>query len=396
MTLNFPGILASANVRAFLEVIAEGEVGRHDEEAYRVIVGGGRFDSFADHPRVKVYIPRLNVTSSAAGKFQFLASTWDDVAKRYGLDSFSPFNQDCGAVGLIHDRGALDDVRDGRLEVAIAKCAPIWASLPGDVYGQGGITMQRARAVFLAYGGAEDVTEYVAPSPAAEPASGPFQPVSEEKPFMAPALLIGLLSSLAEIFTPILRSRLSKVLDRATGDSAISGQVADTVIGLARQGAAQALPGIVAPPPGGTGTPAPAAPASVDPVVAVGIVKANPALAAKVEEQVTAYLDQIAPLLEQVDRMEQAAWKASEESAAAAAARYAARPPDGWDMTRTLVYGALGWIGFLTLFVGGIAAWQTYVNGAPSTEVWAAITGLLGTAGGIAVTAFAFRFGYSR
>ncbi len=393
-TLNFPAILASDNVRAFLRVIREGETSQDDDLAYRTIVGGGRFDSFADHPRVRVWIARLNVHSTAAGAYQFLERTWDDVAKRYGLDSFSPYNQDCGAVALIHDRGAIDDVIDGRLEVAIARCAPIWASLPGDVYGQGGITMQRARAVYRAYGGAEAEGEpVVLPMPAAEPASGPSDAVTEEKPTMAPALIMGLISSLAEIFSPLVRAKLTKALDKTTGDPTISGQIADRVIGLAQQAAAQVIPG-AAPPPTVSG--APASPAAVDPVVAVGTVKSNPALAAQVEAQVASYLEQIGPALDRIERMEQAAWRATEDSATAAAARHAALPPDAWDMTRTLVFGMLGWIAFLTIFVCVIAAWQTYVNKAPSTEVWAAITGLLGTAGGIVVTIVAFRFGYSR
>ena len=65
-------------------------------------------------------------------------------------------------------------------------------------------------------------------------------------------------------------------------------------------------------------------------------------------------------------------------------------------MTKTLVWGMLVMMGFLLVFVALIAGWQTYIDGKPSTEVWAAVTGLIGFGTGVAVTVYAFRFGYSR
>lgn len=359
-TLNFPSLLTSQNIRAFLRIIREGETGQTDD-AYRTIVGGGKFDSFADHPRQRVHIPRLNVWSTAAGAYQFLERTWDDLVTRYGLDSFSPYNQDCGAIALINDAGALDDVIDGRLDEAIRKCARIWASLPGDYYGQGGISMQRARAVYSAWAGtlAEDVHTIPPSTQRPAPIEDRGQPArpedveritEQEEPAMAPALIMGLIGSLMEIFSPVVRAKLTKVLDKQTGDAAISGQVADKVISFAQQAAAQVLPGVV-PPPVLSGAPAPAAP--IDPVIAIGAVKSNAALAAQVEAQVSDYLDQLAPVLDRLERLDQAAWAASEQSMDAAAARSVVDATP--DQDRVLTLGLIVMVGgVLVVLSGGI------------------------------------------
>jgi len=123
------------NASAFLWMIRINE-GTADNNGYSTLVGGGQFDSFADHPRVLVALPRLGIKSSAAGAYQILRRTWDEVAKGLGLPDFSPQSQDRAAVKLIRQRGALGDVRAGRFGAAVEKCRKEWASLPGAGYGQ--------------------------------------------------------------------------------------------------------------------------------------------------------------------------------------------------------------------------------------------------------------------
>jgi muramidase (phage lysozyme) len=147
-----PAVLSDRNVQAFLRVIRRGE-GTGDEGGYRRLFGGGTFASFADHPRVTV--KKSGYTSTAAGAYQFLKGTWDETSRAMGLDSFSPANQDLGAVGRIAARGALADVIAGRLEEAVKKCAKEWASLPYSTYGQPVISMATARNVFASAGGYE-------------------------------------------------------------------------------------------------------------------------------------------------------------------------------------------------------------------------------------------------
>ena len=143
--------LMHPNVQAFLRVIRRGE-GTADDAGYRRLFGGQLFAGFADHPRIKV--TKGAYTSTAAGAYQALTSSWDETKRIMGLPDFSPPSQDRFAVGRIAARGALDDVIAGRFALAINKCAWEWASLPGSPYGQPTISMATAANVFAANGGA--------------------------------------------------------------------------------------------------------------------------------------------------------------------------------------------------------------------------------------------------
>lgn len=145
------------NVQAFLRMIRVGE-GTADALGYQRIFGslsGAQFTSFADHPRKVVCksIKGQGICSSAAGAYQILQGTWDEVAKSYGLKDFSPASQDLAAVALIKRRGALLDVLQGSIESALNKCAKEWASLPNAPYGQPTVTMAAAISNFNKYGG---------------------------------------------------------------------------------------------------------------------------------------------------------------------------------------------------------------------------------------------------
>lgn len=144
------GIVAHDNVSAFLRLIRQGESSQ-DDSAYTVMFGGKHFESIEDHPRIKNTAAGL--TSTAAGAYQFLARTWDEMAKQYGLNDFGPTNQDIAACGLILRRKALDDVVAGRIHEAIRKCRLEWASLPGSTYGQPTQKLEKAIAVYQQYGG---------------------------------------------------------------------------------------------------------------------------------------------------------------------------------------------------------------------------------------------------
>jgi muramidase (phage lysozyme) len=150
-----PEMLAIPNVRAMLAVIRKGE-GTSDGNGYRRIFGGQLFDSYKDHPRIKV--TKNGYISTAAGAYQFLAKVWDETKNTMHLPDFSPASQDLGALGRIAARGALDDVIAGRFTSAISKMGKEWASLPGSPYGQPTQTMQGAQAVYLASNGSITTT----------------------------------------------------------------------------------------------------------------------------------------------------------------------------------------------------------------------------------------------
>ncbi len=123
------------NVPAFLKAIRLGE-GTSDEMGYYRIVGGQTFSDDSVHPHVKVFLPKYQVFSTAAGAYQIIWPTWTGLCKQYGFTDFTPETQDEAAVALIAEKRALEDVEEGRFADAVAKCAAIWASLPGSKAGQ--------------------------------------------------------------------------------------------------------------------------------------------------------------------------------------------------------------------------------------------------------------------
>lgn len=127
----------AANLRAFLDMIAFAE-GTSGPDGYRTLFGGGLFESFADHPNQLITrkLAGRPITSTAAGRYQFLRRTWVVLKDRLSLPDFGPASQDAAAVELIRERGALNDVYAGRLTVAVDKVRKIWASLPGAGYAQ--------------------------------------------------------------------------------------------------------------------------------------------------------------------------------------------------------------------------------------------------------------------
>jgi lysozyme len=147
-----PNQLEEQNVSAFLWTVRVSE-GTDSIDGYSMLVGGGHFDSFADHPRVLVELPNLGIKSSAAGAYQILRRTWDGLRDKLGLVDFSPASQDAAAVELIRQRGALADVRAGRFADAIDKCKKEWASLPGAGYGQRENSLARLQDAFVTAGG---------------------------------------------------------------------------------------------------------------------------------------------------------------------------------------------------------------------------------------------------
>lgn len=169
--------LAHPNARAFLRVIREGESNQSDD-AYSLTNGGGRFSSFAAHPFAGMRAP----PGRASGAYQFIPSTWADVARRYPDEcaDFSPAAQDFGAVVKLADRGALGDVLAGRFDAAVAKLRQEWTSLPGAAENSGRYTLAKARAVFEAWGGV------VAGS--TRPTDQPAAPIDDRSvPYVPPA-----------------------------------------------------------------------------------------------------------------------------------------------------------------------------------------------------------------
>ncbi|MFA1686570.1 glycoside hydrolase family 104 protein [Achromobacter dolens] len=124
-------------VRRFLDAIGSAE--GTDTHGYNTAFGGGKLESLADHPRQLHDFTQTDGTpnkTSAAGRYQFLQNTWDDVAKSLNLPDFGPASQDIAAVELLRRNGALPAVLAGDYDTAIQKSGGTWASLPSSPYAQ--------------------------------------------------------------------------------------------------------------------------------------------------------------------------------------------------------------------------------------------------------------------
>jgi muramidase (phage lysozyme) len=124
------------NEKAFLDMLAisEGTYGKGDN-GYNVLVGGTLFSGYSDHPNILVDLGH-GLKSTAAGRYQLLYRWWEPYKKLLNLPDFSPESQDKVALQQIKERNAIDDINSGNIKSAIQKCSNIWASLPGNDYGQ--------------------------------------------------------------------------------------------------------------------------------------------------------------------------------------------------------------------------------------------------------------------
>ncbi|MFK6747771.1 glycoside hydrolase family 104 protein [Acinetobacter baumannii] len=128
--------LSNPNVRKMLNLIANTEGVKH---GYNTLFGNERINDLSNHPNIRKAFTQTDGKknyTTAAGRYQFIKDTWDGVARQYGLDDFGPRNQDIGAIALIAQNGALDDVLKGNYQGAIRKLGGTWASLPSSTYAQ--------------------------------------------------------------------------------------------------------------------------------------------------------------------------------------------------------------------------------------------------------------------
>lgn len=146
------------NVRAFLQTIAFAE-GTEGADGYRMMFTGQLFNSFKEHPNIKncsLYKGKP-LCSTAAGKYQILKTTWDEISRKLNLPDFSPESQDLAAVQLVKQAGAYQDIVAGRFDDAVFKVALTWASFPmpegKSYYNQPSKSLPELRRVYLGAGG---------------------------------------------------------------------------------------------------------------------------------------------------------------------------------------------------------------------------------------------------
>lgn len=158
MAVITPQQAGGKNVVAFLDMIAFSEGTdngrqRTNDHGYDVLVGGGLFSGYADHPRQLVALPKLGIKSTAAGRYQLLSRYYDAYKKSLGLKDFSPLSQDLIAIQQIRERKALQLIQAGQFEQAVRQVRNIWASLPGAGYGQHEHKLDNLLAAYRKAGG---------------------------------------------------------------------------------------------------------------------------------------------------------------------------------------------------------------------------------------------------
>lgn len=139
------------NIIAFLDMIAASEIDAytlaHSDDGYNVLVGAhgpgtvdGQpvppdvrlFGDYATHPNI--LNPQLD--STAAGRYQELYHNYVAYKQLLKLPDFSPLSQDLIAIQQIRERKAISLILAGQITAAIYACSNLWASLPGNNYGQ--------------------------------------------------------------------------------------------------------------------------------------------------------------------------------------------------------------------------------------------------------------------
>lgn len=74
--------------------------------------------------------------STAAGAYQFIRTTWQNLKKRGNLPDFGNRSQDRAAIMLLKDCNSYNHILTGNIKQAILNAGNTWASLPGNTYGQ--------------------------------------------------------------------------------------------------------------------------------------------------------------------------------------------------------------------------------------------------------------------
>ena len=133
-------------LRALMRTISAAE--SNTEDPYRLLYGGQRVKDLSVHPDQCVRIvngPNKDDCTTAAGRYQFLTTTWELEARRYHPDapawyevwdrpSFEPEYQDEVVYGWLSDPEAWgtdisERLREGELDAVLALLSGTWTSL---------------------------------------------------------------------------------------------------------------------------------------------------------------------------------------------------------------------------------------------------------------------------
>jgi muramidase (phage lysozyme) len=136
---NAPANKAADNARKFRDLISKSEGTAQYADPYRVGFGGVEISDLSKHPNVgakfKQTDGKTNV-STAAGRFQFINKTYQEMAKKTGKYDFSPESQDANFDQLMKQKGVDKLIANGDFKGAVDKLGGTFASLPSSKYPQ--------------------------------------------------------------------------------------------------------------------------------------------------------------------------------------------------------------------------------------------------------------------
>lgn len=145
------GIVSSFQ-KALHDSIAWAEGTRnYSKDGYNVMFSFKTFSSCQYHPNQ--CIAYGSTCSTAAGRYQFLTSTWNGARSAKGLSSFEPENQERAASYLITNVRKVTVPQTRAMTAtefsnAMSKLSYEWASLPPGRYGQPTKTLSQMRSMY--------------------------------------------------------------------------------------------------------------------------------------------------------------------------------------------------------------------------------------------------------
>ncbi len=132
-------------IRALMRTITASEA--NDSQPYTLLYGGDRVWNLSRHPDRCIPIvagPNVGDCTTAAGRYQFLSTTWENMAQRYHPGpsgflfwhsySFEPEYQDAVVHAWLSDRQAWgmdisQKLRQGNLKTVLRRLSGTWTSL---------------------------------------------------------------------------------------------------------------------------------------------------------------------------------------------------------------------------------------------------------------------------
>lgn len=154
--------LENANVQAFLEMIRHCE-GTMYPDGYYFYFGSRedndkRLPDLHDHPGVSYaqhYVNKAgkSITTTAAGAYQFIHSTWRGLQAKLSLPDFEEHSQDLAALELLSEQNCVSRLMEGDFNYALSKANTIWASLPGAGVDQPERSLAEVTSLYTTAGG---------------------------------------------------------------------------------------------------------------------------------------------------------------------------------------------------------------------------------------------------